>query len=321
MSQIDQTWALVLAAGEGSRLRRLTTTTEGVAVPKQFCSLHGGPSLLHQAFERAASVASRSRICSVVAEQHRRWWSGALPIHPENIVIQPENRGTGIGILLPLLHILGRDPDARVVLLPSDHYVRDEAVLARSLQQAVARLSASAHEIVLLGLAPDAADPELGYIVPGRREEGGAQRVTRFVEKPSAEHAAALIAHGALWNVFIVAARAQALLDLYARRYPQIVTDLRIAAALDAGEASRPDAVRRTYRSLPIVDFSRDVLEGAESSLRVLAAPACGWSDLGTPERVMDWIARRRVAAALASRVTPPPPQVTAASGHFADAV
>jgi mannose-1-phosphate guanylyltransferase len=267
-------------------LRRLTTTTEGVAVPKQFCSLYGGPSLLHEAFERAESVAPRSRICSVVAEQHRRWWSGALPIHPENVVIQPENRGTGIGILLPLLHIVGRDPDARVVLLPSDHYVRDEAVLARSLQRAVARLSASAHEIVLLGLAPDAADPELGYIVPGRREADGAQRVTRFVEKPSAEQAAALIAQGALWNVFIVAARAQALLDLYARRHSHIVTDLRIAAALDARDASRPDAVRRAYRSLPSVDFSRDVLEGAESSLRVLAAPACGWSDLGTPERV-----------------------------------
>jgi mannose-1-phosphate guanylyltransferase len=277
---------LVLAAGEGSRLRRLTTTTEGVAVPKQFCSLHGGPSLLHEAFVRAATVASRSRILSVVAEQHRRWWSGNLPIHPENVVVQPENRGTGIGILLPLLHIVGRDPDARVVLLPSDHYVRDEAVLARSLGLAVARLSAEARDIVLLGLEPDAADPELGYIVPGPRGRDGAQRVTRFVEKPTRDEAAALIAQGALWNVFIVAARAQALLELYAQRYPAIVRDLRIAAALDARDASRPEAVRNAYRSLPNVDFSRDVLEGAEASLCVLAAPPCGWSDLGTPERV-----------------------------------
>src|SRR5688572_7927177 len=84
------TWALVLAAGEGSRLRALTTSN-GVAVPKQFCSLHDGPSLLQEALHRAEAVAPRLRICTIVAAQHRRWWQGPLWSLPsQNIIVQPE---------------------------------------------------------------------------------------------------------------------------------------------------------------------------------------------------------------------------------------
>ena len=64
-------WALILAAGEGSRLRSLTTRN-GIAVPKQFCSLNGGASLLQDALHRAESVAPRTRIATIVAQQHRR---------------------------------------------------------------------------------------------------------------------------------------------------------------------------------------------------------------------------------------------------------
>ena len=125
------TWVVVLAAGDGRRLHQLTTNESGVPVPKQFCSLNGGPSLLRSALRRAETVASPHRICTVVAEQHRHWWQPALtPAEHANVIVQPRNRGTANGILLPLLHIMRRDPQARVVLLPSDHYVDDEAVLA-----------------------------------------------------------------------------------------------------------------------------------------------------------------------------------------------
>jgi mannose-1-phosphate guanylyltransferase len=136
---MNHTWALVLAAGEGSRLRTLTTTHNGVAVPKQFCSLLGGPSLLQEALQRAETIAPRSRICTIVAAQHRRWWEGPLgSLPPRNVIVQPQNRGTAAGLLLPMLHIAARDPRARVVVLPSDHHVRDELILGRSLRQAVA---------------------------------------------------------------------------------------------------------------------------------------------------------------------------------------
>src|SRR5678816_4057610 len=80
-------WALVLAAGEGTRLQALTTTASGIAVPKQFCSLGGGTSLLHAALDRASVAAPLERTCVIVAEQHRRWWLGLKESIPDNNVI------------------------------------------------------------------------------------------------------------------------------------------------------------------------------------------------------------------------------------------
>jgi mannose-1-phosphate guanylyltransferase len=278
---MNNTWALVLAAGEGSRLRALTTHG-GVAVPKQFCSLRGGPSLLHEALLRAEAIAPRQRVLTIVAEQHRRWWEPALWTVPKhNVIVQPRNRGTANGLLLPLLHIAQRDPEARVVILPSDHYVQDEAVLARALRQAAGNVGANSTNLYLLGISPDEADPELGYIVPGSRDKRGALRVAQFVEKPSAALARTMIDRGGLWNAFILVGAARAFIELFEQRHCTLVLDMR--SAMHAGESA---AVADLYARLPELDFSRDVLEGSESLLRVQPVPPCGWSDLGTPKRV-----------------------------------
>lgn len=192
-------WAIVLAAGEGSRLKSLTTDSTGTSVPKQFCSLQGGPSLLQEALHRAQAVVARERVCVVVAEEHRRWWQGALWSLPaSNVVVQPRNRGTGNGILLSVLNVLERDPLARIVFLPADHYVRDEAVLARALRGVFKPLSRRPIELVLLGITPEDADSEVGYVLPARRDGHGGASVERFVEKPDAATARALIDAGGL---------------------------------------------------------------------------------------------------------------------------
>src|SRR5688572_5520353 len=131
-------WAVVLAGGEGSRLRALTTTAAGVAVPKQFCAMGGDESMLAVALRRARQVAAAERTCVVVAEHHRLWWQSLpLGIPAQNLIAQPRSCGTAIGILLPLLQILHRDPQAILLVLPSDHFVRNESVLAASLRKAM----------------------------------------------------------------------------------------------------------------------------------------------------------------------------------------
>ena len=286
MSDSDNLWALVLAAGDGRRLRGLTTTRSGLAIPKQFCSLERGPSLLREALGRAAAVAAPERICAVVAGQHRHWWAGQLAdLDPANLIVQPQNRGTAIGLLLPLITLLERDPQSRLVVFPSDHHVRDEARLARSLRYAAAPPQREWAEILLLGLEPTAPDPQLGYIVPHRLPGHTHHAVERFVEKPDAAGAQRLLEQGALWNTFIMAADGQSLLRLFERRCPDIVTAVRDAVCGEYGAAPGA-ALAKLYETLPDLDFSRSILQGQEQLLRVLPVPDCGWSDLGTPERV-----------------------------------
>ena len=278
MKHPSNTWALVLAAGEGSRLRGLTRNDAGVIVPKQFCSLQGGPSLLQEALQRASAVAALQRVCSVVAEQHRQWWTPILSYLPErNVITQPHNRGTAYGVLLPLLRIVARDPDAVVVLLPADHYLRDEETMASSLRRAAELADSDRGSIYLLGMEPDAPDTELGYILPTSRSRMGAVDVLRFIEKPNEIRARVLLDQGALWNVFIMAASVRTLLSLFDAGYAATI------AAMRGFEGANLESV---YRDLKIVDFSREVLQGKESIMKVLTVPRCGWTDLGTPERV-----------------------------------
>jgi mannose-1-phosphate guanylyltransferase len=310
-------WALILAAGEGTRLRSLTTTVGGLTVPKQFCSLHGGESLLEEALGRGESVAHSGRVAAVVAAQHRHWWN--LPLRglaPENLIVQPDNRGTAVGLLLPLLHLVRRDPDAVVVVLPADHFVRDEAVLARSLQHAAGLARADRRHVFLLGVAPDRADSELGYIVPSGDIAAGAGLVRRFVEKPDLAVAHSLVGAGALWNAFILAASAQALLSLYERRHASLAASLAAAVCSDAGSPWDSAATRRLYATLPSLDFSRDVLEGQEGRLRVLEVPSCGWNDLGTPQRVAETLERHRHSRRPAPSA-PPSLHLSLADQHF----
>lgn len=307
MTTMDSTWAIVLAAGDGNRLRSLTTDPDGVAVPKQFCSLRGGESLLQETLHRAFAVACPEHVVTIVAESHRRWWQPVTRGLPAgNVVVQPRNRGTGNGILLPILHIVNRDPEARILILPSDHYIGAESVLVSRMQRAAEALDHCEREIILLGISPEEPDPELGYIEPGSVEDAGLRRVQRFVEKPSFEVASALLGRGGVWNSFIMAGRAQAFLDLFAARFPEIVMAMVEAMRTDA-EGWASGGLRDLYDDLPDIDFSKHVITGHERRLRLMPVPACGWSDLGTPERVARCLDRLPATTRRRPRASRPP--------------
>jgi len=291
MNRKSNPWVVVLAAGEGNRLKSLATDIRGMSIPKQFCSLNGGLSLLEKALGRAHRLVAPSRVTTVVSEAHEEFWSQTLAKLPgENRLEEPKGKGTGNGILLSVLQILNRDPDASLVILPSDHHVRDERQLCNSIKSALKQVRASVSGIVLLGIKPDRPDPELGYILPGRINGNGTCSVLHFAEKPPIDQAARLVNIGALWNSFIIVGSGQSLLDLYVTRFPEVVRAMITALTLDA--SSRKLALHRLYSELPDIDFCRHVLAGAEEQLRVLPVPQCGWSDLGTPERVGEVLAR-----------------------------
>jgi len=297
------TWAIVLAGGDGRRLRPLTTSLSGISVPKQYCSLWGGSSLLEEAMVRASGIAPLRRTCTVVAAGHRRWWSTSLAQQPgESIIVQPQNRGTGIGVLLALLRLRERDPYANVVLLPADHYLRDEATMAASLQQLADLAAADTDHVYLLGAEPSAADAELGYIVPSDLRRDRPSGVKYFVEKPPLAEAASLLSRGALVNVFIFAGSVGALLGMFKESYGNEMFTLSAPPRQGGVDFGHLTSI---YEHLPVVDFSHDILAQQTAVLRVVPVPECGWTDLGTPERVAEVLKTPpRVSSSGASRST-----------------
>jgi mannose-1-phosphate guanylyltransferase len=290
-------WAIVLAAGDGKRLAPLTLDVTGKPIPKQFCSLVGGQSLLREALGRARNIVSPDRVCMVVAERHRQYWSGQLADIPsDNVLVQPENRGTAHGVLLGLLSVLARDPLAGILFLPADHYVRDERAFTATLREAMGARMQSSRRLTLIGIGPEEPDSDLGYILPGGTLFAGARAVNQFVEKPEPGIARELVAAGALWNSFIFAAWGPVLLELLSRRLGPTVDRMR--AAQTQADAH---ALTRLYAHLPDVDFST-LIAKCPHDLQVVTAPPCGWSDLGVPRRLINLMTRLEIREQVVKR-------------------
>lgn len=281
-------WAIVLAAGNGTRLSSLTRDTTGFAVPKQFCSLDGERSLIEQTLTRAARVIEPQRVTAIVAQSHRLYWEPTLTdLAPANIVVQPLDRGTAVGILLPALRIAARDPHARLLILPSDHYVAKEAVLDSAVRCALEDIRGHPAGVALLGIEADEPDPELGYVVSGAGSHPRLREVHRFIEKPPVDEARRLVSEGALWNSFIMVCRVESLIELVLSACPHVVRALRAVASNDEA------GLLQCYRDFPVIDFSRHIATGQEHHLAVMPVSGCGWNDLGTPHRLAQTLARR----------------------------
>lgn len=293
MAPRDHVWAIVLAGGESALLRPMMTEVFGIDVPNQYCTFNGHESLVRQAVRRAVLLTSRERVVAVVSAQHRPWWEAQLKDLPDgSLVVQPCNRGTACGVLLPLIHVVLQDPHATVVVLPSDHFVADEAAVVRTVRKAVRTVQKAPDSIVLLGIHPDGPDHEYGWIEPTLTTLGGVHWVLSFVEKPVPAVAERLRDRGALWNSCIFVAQGLTLLAAFNRAFPELVKRFG-AAWLDAGNpATTDERMAVLFTGLPSLDLSRDLFEASSDSLRVVPVPPCGWTDLGTPERVLRCLER-----------------------------
>jgi mannose-1-phosphate guanylyltransferase len=310
-------WAIVLAGGDGTRVRELTRAPNGDSIPKQYCTFGGERSLLRLAIDRARSVVRPDHVITVVAEQHRAWWElelGRLDEFPaENVVVQPANRGTAVGVLLGLARVVSRQGLlARVLVMPSDHFVGQEQTLARHLRAGILATREDPSRLVLLGMTPEALDSEYGWIVSPDGTGGVARPVVRFVEKPDAASSKRLMERGALLNSFIFVSRAPTLLFLYRRVMPEILR--RFLPRLTRPNGWARGVLRRLYRTLPSRDFSRELLERCTDHLAVVPVPPCGWRDLGTPARLVRFQQQRATEAfrrAHAALARPPRPALS----------
>ena len=283
---------VILAGGDGVRLRSVTRALEGDDRPKQFSTLVGREPLLVQTVRRASLIAPAERTLIVLTRGHETWYRPLLPESDSSrLAIQPENRGTATGVLFALLRIAAQTTEAPVVILPSDHWVSSDPAFMLHVQVAVEFVEANPGAVVLLGVPPTRAETEYGWIEPGRPlsgARGGLSRVVRFVEKPAPDIARDLYAKGtSLWNTSVVVARVEELLVRFAMAQPDLV-DAFLESWSSLGSPSEATALESLYGKLPIVDFSRDVLQSRAADLSVLSVLGVDWEDLGHPRGIIE---------------------------------
>lgn len=275
----DNLWVIVVPAAGTDREAAVITST-GVAVPKEYWPFGDGRSLLGRTLERALGLVPAARVVAVVNPEQRRWWEAEVArLLSHNVIPQPRDRGTALGVLLPLVEIFRRDHDALVLTLPAGHYVRDEAPLRETLLAAVDAAARASGRIVVLGATPEFDGAEK-WMLPDGHNGAPLRPVLEFVE-PDSLTSPALLGRGALVNSHMVAAQAHTLLAAYDHALPDVFWPL--VGAANAG--IRSPALCELYDDLSENDFSTDVLERCAERLAVTSLPACGWNDLRTSTR------------------------------------
>jgi len=312
-------WArcgVILAAGDGTRLRTMIRRLRGDLLPKQYVRFAGRPSMLEQTADRARTLIPDERLFVVASRSHLDFADARAQLHrfsPRQVVVQPVNKETGPGLLLPLMHLYRRYPESVVAVFPSDHFIEDDELFMDHVRLGFHLVEQNPSLILLLGVEPHGPEPDYGYILPGGLIERGypsnPRAIAKFVEKPNARLADDLAAQGALWNTMVMIFRTRTLLQLVRGVAPELSGRFQsLLMALGTPDEGR--VAERIYAGMPSMNLSRDLLEPMAalqpSPLAVLPMRGVAWSDWGSEGRIRASLSE----AALA------PPVVGAAASH-----
>ena len=270
---------ILLCGGSGTRLWPLSRKS----YPKQFAKLMGDESLFQASARRlsgdgfaAPVVVTGDSFRFIVTEQLAQ-----IELAAQGILIEPEGRNTAPAILAAAMWVAKSDPQALMLVAPSDHVIPDTDAFAQTVQAAVPR--AQAGDLVTFGITPTRAETGYGYLELAADADAGAktpQTLARFVEKPDASRAAdMLVAGNFLWNAGIFLFTAQAIIAAYQTHVPNLIDA--VTAALGGANSdlgfTRLDAAAWEKADDISVDYA--IMEKADN-LAVMPFGA-GWSDLG----------------------------------------
>lgn len=276
-------YPLLLCGGSGTRL----WPASRAAHPKQFVTFSGEISLLQKAALRFNTsgfagpiVMTSENFRFLAAEQLRE-----VNVEPSTIILEPESRNTAPAILVACLWALDGDPDATMLVAPSDHEIADPNGFCRVVMSALPEVGRG--QIVTVGVKPVRPETGYGYLELGQKTLGGCLSLKSFVEKPDFTTAKAmLVSNDYLWNAGISLFRAQVMVDEFMKWAPDMV-----AHAQKALKSSKVDLdfIRlnaRVWSSLPNISIDYAIMEKAQN-LSVI--PYDGhWSDLGSWAAVSD---------------------------------
>jgi mannose-1-phosphate guanylyltransferase len=283
--------AVILAGGDGSRLRSLTRMIAGDERPKQFCPILNNRTLLDETRSRVALGVDPANIFFSLTQKHEQFFRRPLwSVTERNLVIQPENKGTAPAILYSLMRIVAQSEDAVVAFFPSDHYFSNDEAFMEHVDRAYRAAEFNSGSIVLLGIEPEKPETSYGWIEPAQSFfgslSGSVSRVSRFWEKPTAGVAKRLMSGGCLWNSFVMVGRASAFIEMFSEHLPEMFR-MFSAATATFGKSQESAVIRSIYQWIGETNFSSEVLERSAEKLLVMRVGDVGWSDLGEPDRVV----------------------------------
>ena len=273
---------VLLCGGSGTRLWPLSRKS----YPKQFTELTGTETLFQASARRlsgvrgavsyaAPVVVTGSDFRFIVTEQ-----LASAGVDPGPILIEPEGRNTAPAVLAAALYLHGRDPDAVMLVAPSDHVIPDAETFAASVEAGLAAVAEG--RLVTFGITPDRAETGYGYLRLTAKPDGSgrAQVLGGFVEKPDATRAASMLAEGNfLWNAGIFLFRAADVIAAYKAHAAQMVAPVTEALAEGQSDLGFLRLAAGPWGRAGDTSIDYAVMEKAEN-LSVVPF-AAGWSDLG----------------------------------------
>lgn len=270
---------VLLCGGSGTRLWPLSRQS----FPKQFARIKGDRSLFQQAAQRLTGpdfapplIVTGNDFRFIVTEQ-----LAACEIEPRGILIEPEGRNTAPAALAAALLLAQTDPNAVMLLAPSDHEIPDEEAFRNAVRAAVPR--ALAGDLVTFGIVPDRAETGYGYLelTPGADTRAVTpQTLASFVEKPNAERAAQMVASGNyLWNAGIFLFTAETLIAACREYASDVLLPVEAAVAAASSDLGFTRLDGESWSQVPSISIDYAVMERAPN-LAVMPYSA-GWSDLG----------------------------------------
>lgn len=271
---------VILSGGSGSRLWPLSTA----ARPKQLLNLDGDATMIQTTAQRIADRSSYAPAIIVASEGHADAIEAQLAeakIAGVRLILEPAGRNTAPAVALAAIEA---GPEEILLVMPSDHLIRDDAAFTAAVQAALP--IAEQGWIVTFGIEPSRPETGFGYISKGDLLVPGVFKADRFIEKPDRDTASRFCEGGWYWNGGIFLLRAGIFLEVLARFAPGVgaaATAAMSGAQRDRGRIS-PNA--QAFEGSPSISIDHAVMEKSE---HVAVVPVdMGWSDLGSWDALYD---------------------------------
>ena len=266
-----------MAGGVGSRFWPVSTTE----FPKQFHDMLGsGETLIQKTFSRLAKLIPAENILILTNERYNDLVLEQLPmVKPEQVLLEPAMRNTAPCILYASLKIQKQNPDAVMVVAPSDHWIEDETAFVDNLQQCF-DFCQKENALMTLGIQPTYPNTGFGYIEFDKTDENSIKKVNQFREKPDYETAKSFLKQGNfLWNGGIFIWSAKSITAAFEKFQPQMNT-LFQQGIESYNTENEKQFINDNYASAENISIDYAVMEKATN---VYVLPATfDWNDLGT---------------------------------------